>query len=465
MSDDPSPRGHGRLARVLVGISATLALVTGGFSAYAMVSYLSAGGVGTVAPGGFPGEGEGDPAVGPCVEDVCNYLLLGSDSRRGLTAEEQAQFGTDEHNGGNSRADTIMLVQLDPRREKAVVLSFPRDLWVQIPGRGWDRINTSFEGGVASGGPLRVARTIHRLTGLRINHFLYVDLVGFQRVVDTFGGVDMCIPFDVQDPLSALDLKAGCQTLDGQQALAYVRTRHLPCDEAAPDLRRIARQQQFLRAVINQLLAPEEFVRAPGLVEPVLGNLKRDPNLPIADLAYLVGRLRGLSTGAVEFRAVPAVPDTAFPPGSGGAISILRADPSAHAIFRALRIGAALPDAGTELINTPTSPANIVTAVLDDASAGVAVEVEDVLSTSGFDVSPGIVPFQDATAPVHGPAIVYTPGHLEEAQVVAQFLPGMKLREASTSKGWDVAVVVTRDYRPNALGEGPSEPECIEADA
>jgi LCP family protein required for cell wall assembly len=428
-----------------------------------MVSYLRAGDVGTedlIEPGK-----DADPAVGPCVEDVCNYLLLGSDSRRGLTPEEQAQFGTDEHIGGTSRADTIMLVQLDPRREKAVVLSFPRDLWVRIPGRGWDRINTSFEGGVEGGGPLRVARTIHRLTGLKVNHFLYVDLVGFQRVVDTLGGVEMCIPFDVQDPLSALDLEAGCQTLDGRQALAFVRTRHLPCDEAAPDLRRIARQQQFLRAVINQLLEPEEIVRGPGLVEPVLGNLKRDPDLPIADLAYVVGRLRGLSTGAVEFRAVPAVPDTVVPAGSSSAISILRPDPSAGAIFRALRSGAALPDAGTELINTPTSPANIVVAVLDDASGDVAAQVEDVLSTSGFDITPGIVPFDDGGVPARGPMIVYTPGHLEEAQVVRQFLPTLRLREARRSDAWDVAVVATADLRPDALGETPSEPECIEPGA
>ena len=458
MSDDTFVRGHGRFVRALVGISATIALVAGAFSAYAMVSYLDAGRVGTESLGGE----SPDPAVGPCVEDVCNYLLLGSDSRKGLTAEEQKQFGTDENNGGTFRSDTIMLVQLDPRREKAVVLSFPRDLWVQIPGRGWDRINTSFEGGVSGGGPLRVARTVHRLTGLKVNHFLYVDLLGFQRVVDTLGGVEMCIPFDVKDPLSALDLRAGCQTLDGRQSLAYVRTRHLPCDEAAPDLRRIGRQQQFLRAVLNQILEPQEIVRAPGLVEPVLSNLKRDPDLAIADLAYLVGRLQGISTGAVEFRAVPAAPDMTKPPGFTSEISILRADPSAEAIFRALRNGSALPEAGTELINTPTSPANIPVAVIDDASGDVAGEVQDILSSSGFDISPGIVPLEDAGISIDGPAIVYTHGHEEEAQVVAQFLPGLAPRKARTSSPWDVALVVTSKYRPDALGTGSSEPECIE---
>jgi LCP family protein required for cell wall assembly len=465
MSDENPPRGHGRLARTLVGITATIALVVGAFSAYAMISYVYAGGAGTESFGTAPDGGSQDPAVGPCVEDVCNYLLLGSDSRKGLTPEEQKQFGTDENNGGTFRADTVMLVQLDPRREKAVVLSFPRDLWVQIPGRGWDRINTSFEGGVSGGGPLGVARTVHRLTGVKVNHFLYVDLLGFQRVVDILGGVEMCIPFDVKDPVSALDLKAGCQTLDGRQSLAYVRTRSLPCDEAAPDLRRIARQQQFLRAVINQLLEPQRIVRAPGLVEPVLASLKRDPDLPIADLAYLVGRLQGLSTGAVEFRAVPAFPDTILPQGFSSEISILRADPSAKAIFRALRNGSALPDAGTELINTPTSPANIPVAVLDDASGAVAGEVEDVLSISGFDISPGIVPFEDARIMVDGPAIVYTRGHGEEAQVVGQFLPGLALRETSRSFPWDVALVVTSGFRPAALGGGTSGPECIESNS
>ena len=466
MSDESSPRTIGRIARVVVGTTATLALLVGAFSAYAMVSYVGARGEGTIVFGEDPpAGGTEDTSVGPCVEDVCNYLLLGSDSRRGLTPEEQQQFGTDENNGGVFRSDTIMLVQLDPRREKAVVLSFPRDLWVDIPGRGEDKINTSFEGGVNGGGPLRVAQTIHRLTGLRVNHFLYVDLLGFQRVVDTLGGVEMCIPFAVQDPLSALDLRAGCQTLDGRQALGYVRTRHLPCDEAAPDLRRIGRQQQFLRAVINQLLEPGEIVRAPGLVKPVLASLKRDEGLTIADLAHLVGRLQGISTGAVEFRAVPATPDTVLPPGFTSEISILRVDPSAQAIFRALRNGSPLPEVGTDLINTPTSPANIPVAVLDDGSGEVAGEVEDILSTSGFDVSPGIIPFDEAGIRVDGPAIVYTRGHSEEAQVVAQYIPGTELREvARGSAPWEVAVIATPGYQPDALGGGGSEPECIQPD-
>ena len=176
--------------------------------------------------------------------------------------------------------------------------------------------------------------------------------------------------------------------------------------------------------MINQLLAPQQIVRAPGLVKPVLASLKRDDDLAIADLAYLVGRLRGLSTGAVEFRAVPAVPGMVQPPGFTTEISVLHPDPTASAIFRALRNGSALPAAGTELINTPTSPANIPVAVLDDGSGDVAGQVADILSTSGFDVSPGIIPLGGSGVRVDGPMIVYTRGHEEEAQVVAQYLPG-----------------------------------------
>jgi LCP family protein required for cell wall assembly len=459
MEDGRQPRRQGTVVRALLGTSATFALLIGAFSAYGMVKYVGARGVG-VSRDPF-GDAE-SAAVGPCAKNVCNYLLLGSDSRKGLTSEEQVQFGTDEHNGGTSRADTIMLVHIDPRQEKAVVLSFPRDLWVQIPGRGWDKINTSFEGGIEGGGPLRVAKTIHRLTGLTVNHFLYVDLRGFQKVVDTLGGVDMCIPFAVQDPLSALDLKAGCQRLDGQQALAYVRTRHLPCDESAPDLHRIARQQQFLRAVINRMLRPQELVRLPGLIDPVLGNLKRDPGLPVADLAYLVGQLRGVSTGAVDFRAVPGVPDLVLPSWSSSEISILRLDPAARSIFGALRDGRPLPATGTELVNTPPSPANIVTAVLDASSGSAAGQVEHVLSISGFDIAPGIVPFRagDGT-PGKETTIVYTSGHEEEAQVVGQFLPGVPLRQVEHGSSWDVAVVVTPGYRPQPLGGGSEQPSCV----
>ena len=267
----------------------------------------------TSIPTTFPKASDEPASPGGCADDVCNYLLLGSDSRQGLSQEEQTEFGTDQQIGGENRADTIMLVHTDPKLEKAIIVSFPRDLYVEIPGHGEDKINAAFEGGVEGGGPTLVANTVQQLTGLKIDHFLYVDLAGFQGVIETLDGVDMCItgenvntpgyvesetadgtisevyynePGHIVDPRTGLDVKPGCQRLPSDQALAYVRTRHLKCDSAAPDFYRIQRQQQFLRAVINRLLQPEQLAQLPLMIKPILSNLRRDEGLNPAELAY-----------------------------------------------------------------------------------------------------------------------------------------------------------------------------------
>ena len=312
------PASHGRVTRALVAVTATLALLIAVLAGVAIQTIQSAEDVGTQCFDGGPppcADPNEDGPIGPCAADVCNYLILGSDSRRGLTAEEQERFGTDGDIGGENRTDTIMVVHTDPTRAKAIVLTFPRDLWVEIPGHGFGKINGAFEGGITGGGPGMMASTIHRLTGFKINHYLYVDLAGFQDIVDELGGVEMHIPAQLDDELTDLHLRPGPQVLDGHDALGYVRTRHLPCDERNPDFARIGRQQQFLRALVNRMLEPAQLARAPALVRPVLRNLRRDPELKIPDLAYLVGQLQGVDTGAVEFRAVPGTSALIHPTG------------------------------------------------------------------------------------------------------------------------------------------------------
>jgi LCP family protein required for cell wall assembly len=438
-----------------VAVSAALSIVVFLGAAYGVGEYLLLSRVGTFDPGP-PSPKEG--VFGPCVENVCNYLLLGSDSRAGLTPEEQKHFGTDAAIGGVNRADTIMLVQTDPSREKAVVLSFPRDLWVDIPGGGPGKIATAFEGGVEGGGPKRMARTVHELTGLRINHVLYVDLAGFQGVVDSLGGVDMCIPFDMQDVNTGLDLRAGCQRLGGVQALAYVRTRHLPCDAPAPDFFRISRQQQFLRAVINRLIQPSQLVRLSSMVRPVLSNIRRDEGLNPADLAHFVGELQGVSTGNVEFRAVPASGATEH------GLSVVKAEPEAKKLFRALRDGKPLPNIGKQSVNTPISEANVSVLTVDHGSGGKVADVERVLSQSGFNVAPGTTTFAELGVAAAGNVIAYRPGHLEEAQVVARYFPGLQTKEVDFRGEASVAVFVTASYKAQALGPG-IQPTCVDPNA
>lgn len=486
-NDPRPPVSHGRTVRVLLAIAASLSLITGVAGGIGFASYRAAQGVGTEGgfyepdPSASPGE---ERPTGPCVNGVCNYLILGSDSRAGLPIEQQIQMATNADIGGENRSDTIMLVHSDPSQQKATILSFPRDLWVDIPGVGEDKINAAFEGGMKGGGPQLVAKTIHEITGLRINHFVYVDLAGFQGIVDTLGGVEMCIPGEnvntpgwvpgpagpvyfkepgyIADPYAALHVKPGCQRLMGEQALAYVRTRHLRCD-TIPDFARINRQQEFLRAVINRLLQPSELLKAPSLVRPVLANLKRDSELTPADLAFLVGQLQGMSTGGADFRSVPGTPGWEQPSWSSVPLSVVHMDPSAEQLFTALRDGTPLPDIGTELQGVEPSAATIVVPVIDHGSGGAATQVEQVLSDAGFDVALGVVDYGAYGAAVKGSVIAYEPGHDIEAQVVQKYFPDLRLKETERRvlPGADVAVFVAAGYVAQEPGSEPSSTACI----
>jgi LCP family protein required for cell wall assembly len=473
-------RSMSRLTKVLIGISATLSLLGGVVSSAATVQWIRLRDVGT-DPIWHAENPQGEPNVkrGPCTKQACNFLVLGSDSRKGLSAD----FGTDASLGGTPRADTIMLVHTDPSSQKAIVLSFPRDLWVRIPGEGFDRINSAFEGGPRGGGPQLMARTIANLTGLPVNHYVYLDLESFRDVVNTIGGVDMCIPAyhvntpgwvtknvegeatqvyvaqpgRIVDPNAKLNIVPGCQRLDGQDALAYVRARHLPCDRI-PDFARIGRQQQFLRALINQMLQPSMVVRAPGLVPEVVEHLQRDRGLLPSDLVYLVGQLRGVTTGAVEFRAVP---------GTGTMIdskSVLRLDDSAERLFAALRAGRSPGNVGSVLQSTPPSEANTTVGVVDEGAGDGIAAVQDVLRDAGFDITPGLIDGISGPA-IRKPAIVFSAGSEAQARVVSAYFPELPVLGPRDLGSAQVAVVVTAGYEPSPPAQGGQQPgaACPEA--
>ncbi len=379
-----------------------------------------------------------------------------------------------------------MLVHIDPIRQRAIVLSFPRDLWVRIPGQGFDKINAAFEGGLQNGGPQLMARTVSDLTGLSVDHYLYVDLDGFQRIVDSMGGVPMCIPsyhvntpgwltatlptgestqvyYDeighIADPNAGLNIEPGCQHLDGAEALAYVRARHLPCDHI-PDFARIGRQQQFLRALINQMLRPTMIVKAPSLVSPIIASFRRDKGFLPSDLVFLAGQLRGVTTGAVEFRTVPGVA------AWEGTKSVVKMDPSAKRIFTAIRDGRPLGSVGTQLLNTPPSEANTSVAVVDVASRGKVSDVSRLLADAGFDVTPGVWTKDEGPSDVRGNVIVFRPGADAEAQVVAAYFPGLPVVESDQLNGTQVALMITRSFVLDVPGEGePPASGCPTASA
>ncbi len=183
-----------------------------------------------------------------------NYLLVGSDSREGLTPEERVRLGTG--NAGGRRTDTIMLLHVPKLGGPPTLVSIPRDSYVPIPGHDRNKINAAF----AFGGPKLLTATVENVTGLRVDGYVEIGLGGFVGVVEGLGGIEMCLPKPAKDEKAHIDLPAGCQELDGPNSLGYVRARHL---DATGDLGRVERQRKFLAAVMNETLSP------PTLLNPI----------------------------------------------------------------------------------------------------------------------------------------------------------------------------------------------------
>jgi LCP family protein required for cell wall assembly len=191
-----------------------------------------------------------------------NWLITGSDSRRGLTAAQKRQLHTGFDAVGH-RSDTVLVLHI-PSNGRAVLISLPRDSFVQIPGYGGNKLNAAF----SFGGPRLLAKTVQNATGLRIDHYMQIGFGGLVNVVDAVGGVRMCLPGPINDPASGLNLKAGCQTLDGAEALGYVRTRHNFNEQ---DLQRVQDQRLFLRALLRKTTSPGTLLNPFAAVPAAFG--------------------------------------------------------------------------------------------------------------------------------------------------------------------------------------------------
>jgi LCP family protein required for cell wall assembly len=188
-----------------------------------------------------------DYAGRPAAGVGTNWLIAGSDSRQGLTSQQERQYSTGKHNAtGYGRSDTIMILHIPASGGQPVLVSIPRDSYVNIPGYGWNKINAAF----SYGGPALLAKTVQNNTGLYINHFMDIGFGGFVNVVNAVGGVRMCLPAPIHDQASGLNLNAGCQVLSGGQALAWVRDRHT---FATQDLQREQDQRLFLSALLTKM--------------------------------------------------------------------------------------------------------------------------------------------------------------------------------------------------------------------
>lgn len=240
------------------------------------------------------------------------FLLVGSDSREGLTKAERKKLGTGST--GGQRTDTIMLLYIPPGGEPALI-SVPRDSFVKIPGHGSNKINSAF----SFGGPKLLVETLEQDTGLRIDAYLEIGFGGFVNVIDAVGGIQMCLPKAIKDKNSHIDLPKGCQELDGTNALGYVRMRYA---DPRGDLGRVERQRQMLAAVAKKGLSPATFlnpVRYWKLSNATADSLQLGEDTSFLNMVSLALAMRKVSTGQGLTLTVP-VSDTSASTSAGSAV-------------------------------------------------------------------------------------------------------------------------------------------------
>jgi LCP family protein required for cell wall assembly len=221
-----------------------------------------------------------------------NWLITGSDSRAGLSRAEidALHVGFDE---GTLNSDSIMLLHMGSGRP--VLVSIPRDSYVDIPGHGMNKINAA----LAYGGANLLIQTIENVTGLKINHYMGIGFGGLVAVVNKIGGVQVCLKTAINDSYSGVNLSAGCHTLNGDQSLAFVRDRH---SFATQDLQRIQDQRVFLSALLKKATSPGVYLNpftALPFGSTAASSMSVDQGTSLLDLAHAAFALRNPQTGTV----------------------------------------------------------------------------------------------------------------------------------------------------------------------
>jgi LCP family protein required for cell wall assembly len=397
-----------------------------------------------------------------------NYLLIGSDVRPAdETPAEAKAYGTSQE-VGPQHSDVMMVLHVDPNGHTGMLVSFPRDLMVDIPGHGRNLLNSAFAfGGQDKNvtGPGLVIETLEKnFSGLQINHYLEVDFRGFKQIVDKIGKIHLWFPTPVHDPYTGLEVnQAGCVSVNGDQALAYARSRHyyVPKDLQNPapwhwdyttsrggqgwvatgsDIDRIPRQQYFLRTVSQAAIdkAGSQPLAIGGLLDKVFGNLGHDQNLKQSELNNLALTFRGLNPAKIQMSTLPTLPDPSNPnrviakfPDAGGLIALL---------------GQFAPKP-TKPPPTPLASDKVKVRVANGSGVkGAGATVLDAFTAAGFK-SAG--PAEDADRSDYNTQIRYAPGKFREGYTIAVAVGTPNLVPAASAKntfGGDALLIVGRDY-------------------
>jgi LCP family protein required for cell wall assembly len=370
-------------------------------------------------------------------------LLVGSDSRENTSGWIADATGKGDDGTTGQRSDTIMVLHIDPSQQKAAILSIPRDLYVPIPTTGGkDKVNSAF----TVGGPQLLIRTIKEALGIEINHYVEVDFTGFERIVDTIGGVKVYAEHPARDDMTGLDIPmAGCNELDGYQALAYVRSRYYESyvrghwvSGANSDIERIARQQDFIRRIMKK--AVSSGLGNPLTLNRLIGigvnNVKVDQQMSTKDITTVARRFRSIDPDTVDMLTLPTTDGFA----GDAAIQLLDMSKAREVIDRLNGVTAPPPPPAMR-------PADVAVLVLNgNGRDGGASLAATSLSQAGFRVaSTGDAQTYDYAQTV----VQFAPGQRAKAEFVRSSLAaGATIAEdrALTGSGADVAIVLGADY-------------------
>jgi LCP family protein required for cell wall assembly len=393
--------------------------------------------------------------------EAMNLLLVGNDSRADLTREQLLQLNAGSDSGTNT--DTMILVHVPADGSKASFVSFPRDSYVQIPGHGWDKLNAAYAYGYAASsddapeatrqaaGAQLLVKTISQLSGLQIDHYAEVDLLGFFKLSSVVGGVDVNLCEAVDDRRwSGAFFPAGPQTISGAEALKFVRQRHgLP----RSDFDRIIRQQVFIAGVLRKMLSDDVLLdlgKQRDLVKAAADALTIDQSL---DLFQLAQQMQSVKPADIQFQTVPYIGDDAD--DAGRYILRLQDIDDLHTFFAELSAEPKAEAAPTTQAPKTAAPADITVEVYNGSgTAGLAATAATSLQGLGYQVgTTGNADSMDYAVT----EVRYVAGDEPLATSVAATVPGAVTKVTTDVTAGTVQLVLGSDF--NGVGQAVDAPE------
>ncbi|MEY9215310.1 LCP family protein required for cell wall assembly [Thermobifida halotolerans] len=403
------------------------------------------------------------------IEGALNIMVIGSDVRSG----DNAEYGGEVE---GERPDTLLIAHISPSYDGAILVNLPRDSMVDMPAcePNGDRPGMQAQRGMINsamnyGGVQCQWKVVEQLTGIHIDHFVSVDFTGFKEMVDAIGGVEMCIPAPVDDPKAKLTLEAGQQTLNGEQALGYMRSRYGQGDGS--DLSRIERQQVFLGAMLRKIMSGE-IMSSPTSIYSFLGSVTDsitvDDQFTVDKMTDIAIQMREVDMENIRFVTVP---NGAHPDDPN---RVAWTQPDADQLFQAIANDTEIAEEESdkpkeeesqESAEEPVtvSPSEVSVEVINGTDiSGLAGEVGSALQEKGFVLAgtgnpQGLVP--ERTTVYHGP------GMEEHARAVAAELEQAVVEE-NPALGSTVQLVISADWDglKGGSSSGASDiPENIDA--